>query len=214
MLVKSARRDPAVDDPTAAARKTILIVEDDVEIRDLLRLALEDEGLQVESAADGLHALQRVRQETPDLVILDLNMPRMGGVDFLYAWRTGIEAPEVPVIVITAAAQALRAQDLGVEAVFEKPFDIEMLLRHVRDLLAMPFQVRASAGGRGRAAEMVRIVDDLANALSTLTLCAEQVADAPELPASLQTMATSCLDAAHRASVLTQRLNHLVNAST
>src|SRR3954451_24754139 len=91
-VLESARHQLDADDPTVAARKTILVVEDDVAICDLVRFALEVQGLNVESAADGLHALQKVRQATPDLVILDLNMPQMGGEDFLYAWRTGIEA--------------------------------------------------------------------------------------------------------------------------
>jgi DNA-binding response OmpR family regulator len=211
--LKSAQREPKADNPTAAARKTILVVEDDPAIRDLLWIALKTEGLEVESVADGLQALQTVRLATPDLVILDLNMPRMGGEDFLYAWRTGIESSGVPVIVVSAASQALRAQDLGVEAVFDKPFNLDMLLAHVKDLLAMPFKVRALAGGDAPGAEMVRIVDDLANVLSTLTVCAEQVAEAQELSTTLQTMAAACLDAAQRASALTRRLNHLINAS-
>jgi len=212
-VLESARHQLDADDPTVAARKTILVVEDDVAICDLVRFALEVQGLNVESAADGLHALQKVRQATPDLVILDLNMPQMGGEDFLYAWRTGIEARGVPVIVVTAASHALRAQDLGVEAVFVKPFDMDTLLTHVRDLLVMPFKARASVVSDARGTEMVRIVDDLANALSTLTVCAEQVSDAQELPTTLQNIAASCLDAAHRASALTRRLNHLINAS-
>jgi DNA-binding response OmpR family regulator len=202
-----------VSGPTGVSHKTVLVVEDDLEIVHLLKLAMENMGLNVESAVDGLQALQKARQETPDLVILDLNMPRMGGEDFLYAWRTGIEVSEVPVIVVTAASQALRAQDLGVEAIFTKPFDLNALLAHVRDLLAMPFKVRALMGGVDRAAEMTRIVDDLANALSILTVCAEQIAEAQELLPTLQTMAASCLDAANRASALTRRLNHLINAS-
>ena len=200
------------DTPTAAERKTILVVEDDEEIHSMLRFALEAEGFAVESASDGLNALQKVRQTTPDLVILDLNMPRMGGEDFLYAWRTGVETPEVPVIVITAESQALRPQDLGVEAFFPKPFHIDKLLWHVKDLLAIPSQTNARAGHRSRSMEMADVVDDLASAMSTLLIGVEHLADALDLPEDLRTIATASLDAAQRASVLGRRLNHLINA--
>src|SRR5215207_3905267 len=142
----SPRRRRAAGAPTRSERRTVLVVEDDADLRAALRFALEDEGLAVEGAGDGLSALQKVRRLAPDLVILDLNMPRMGGEDFLYAWRTGVEAPGVPVIVITAESRALRPGDLGVAAFPSKPFDIQALLSYVRDLLAVPSQARVEAG--------------------------------------------------------------------
>src|SRR5690349_22835235 len=79
------------DTTASAAMKTILVVDDEVDLRRILQLALEEEGFHVDSAADGLAALRKVRERPPDLVILDLNMPRMGGEQFLYAWRAGVE---------------------------------------------------------------------------------------------------------------------------
>jgi CheY-like chemotaxis protein len=195
-----------------SGRKTILVVEDDTDIRATLRFALEDEGYAVESAGDGLSALQNVRGATPDLVILDLNMPKMGGEDFLYAWRTGVETPGVPVMVITATSMALRPDDLGVEAVFPKPFDLDKLLWHVRDLLALASRAQGAAGRGPQDAEMVDVVDDLANAMSTVLLSAEQLAATPNLPDDRRTIAATGLDAAQRASALVRRLNHLINA--
>jgi DNA-binding response OmpR family regulator len=199
--------------PIVSTRKTILVVEDDVDLRAVLRFALEDDGYAVESAGDGLHALRKVRETSPDLVILDLNMPRMGGADFLYAWRAGVETSGGPVIVITAESQALRPTDLGVEAVFSKPFDIDQLLWHIRDLLALPPQAQAAAGRGPREAEMAGIVDDLATAMSTLVISVELLAEAQNLPADLRTITATALDTAHRASVLARRLNHLIVAS-
>jgi DNA-binding response OmpR family regulator len=190
------------------------VVEDDLDICGLLRMALEEQGFAVESAIDGLHALQKVRQASPDLVILDLNMPRMGGEDFLYAWRTGVEAPGVPVIVVSAASQALRPRDLGVEAFFPKPFDIDELLRCVKDLLSMRPAPRQAPASDSRGAEMAAVVDDLASAISTVLISAEQLADAEDLPESLRPIATTGLDAVQRASVLVRRLNRLINGPT
>ena len=198
--------------PFTSARKTILVIEDDVDLRTALQLALEDAGFAVESAGDGLSALQKVRQSTPDLVVLDLNMPRMGGADFLYAWRSEFEEPGVPVIVITAETQALRPQDLGVTALLVKPFDIEDLLSSAIDLLAVPSQARTAAGRDPRGVEMADVAHDLADAMSTLLISVEQVAAAPGLPNDLRRLASTGLDAAQRASALTRRLNHLINA--
>src|SRR5689334_16663432 len=117
-MQRSRRRPHATETTAIPGRRTVLVVEDDVDLRAVLRFALEDEGFVVESAGDGLSALQKVRQLTPDLIVLDLNMPRMGGEDFLYAWRSGFETPGVPVVVITAESQALRPGDLGVAAFF------------------------------------------------------------------------------------------------
>ena len=195
--------------PTGAERRTILVVEDDDALLGMLRIALELEGYEVASAVDGLDALQTARGARPDLVILDLNMPRMGGEDFLYAWRTGGETRGVPVIVITAASQALRPGDLGVEAFFPKPFHIETLLWHVRDLLALPPQARAAAGHDPRAVELAEVADDLVAVISTLLISVEHLADTPDLAGDLHIVAAAGLDAAQRAAALARRLDHL-----
>jgi DNA-binding response OmpR family regulator len=199
-----------MDSPVTPDRKTILVVEDDADIVAILRFALEGDGFVVDSAGDGLSALQKARQATPDLVILDLNMPRMGGEDFLYAWRTGGEMLGVPVIVITAESSALRPSDLGVEAFFPKPFDLDELLWHVRDLLAIPPRAHATAGRDPRGAELAGVADDLTIVMSTLLISVEQLADAPGLSDDLRAIAAMGLDAAQRASVLARRLNHLI----
>jgi CheY-like chemotaxis protein len=207
-----SRRQRSTHAASTSTRKTILVVDDDVDTRAALRFGLEDEGYAVESAGDGLSALQKVRGTRPDLVILDLNMPRMGGEDFLYAWRTGVETPGVPVIVITATSQALRPEDLGVEAFLPKPFDVDELLRRIRDLLATPPRAQGTAGHDSRGAEMASVVDDLANAMSTVLGSAEQFAATPNLPDDRRIIAATGLDAAQRASALVRRLHHLINA--
>jgi DNA-binding response OmpR family regulator len=195
---------------SSPARKTILVVDDDVELRTILRLALEDDGFNFDSAGNGLAALQKVRERTPDLVILDLNMPRMGGEQFLYAWRAGVEMTGVPVIVITATSDALRPTDLGVEAVFPKPFDVERLLGCISDLLSLPTLAPVAAQESQPTRELRGIVEDLTQVTSVVLVTAEQLADAPNLPDEVRRLTSTGMDAAHRASVLVRRLAHLI----
>jgi len=193
-------------------RKTILVVDDDIDARAFLTLALEDEGYAVESAEDGLSALKKLRSTRPHLIILDLNMPRMGGEEFLFAWRAGVQASGVPVIIITASSDALRPADLGVEAFLPKPFELDTLLWHVSDLLTLPYRTTASVGGDTEALEVAEITERLVTVMSTLLISAEQLRDAQSLPEDLRNLATMGLDAAQRASVLVRRLNHLTVA--
>jgi DNA-binding response OmpR family regulator len=190
--------------------KSILVVEDDEHISAILRLALEGDGYAVDSAGDGLDALQKVREKTPDLIILDLNMPRMGGEDFLYAWHAGSTTPEAPVLVVTATSQALRPTDLGVEAVLPKPFDLQDLLEHVRGLLTHPPQTNIAARRHDSFTDLRGIVEDLSQVTSVLLVTAEQLVDAPNLPDDVRPLTAKGSDAAHRASVLVRRLTNLV----
>jgi CheY-like chemotaxis protein len=145
-------------------------------------------------------------------VVLDLNMPRMGGEDFLYAWCMDGETSGGPVVVITASSQALRPADLGVEGVFSKPFDIDQLLWHIKDLLVMPARAQGTIGQDPRAAEMDSVSEDLATVMSTLLIGVELLAQSPGLPDDLRSVAVTSAEAAQRASVLARRLNHLIHA--
>jgi len=190
-------------------RKTILVVDDDVELRTTLRIALENEGFAFDSAGNGLAALQKVRERAPDLVILDLNMPRMGGEEFLYAWRAGVETPGVPVIVITATSDALKPTDFGVQAVLPKPFDVDKLLGYVSDLLSAPPQSPRGASGSEPQTELRGVLDDLAEVTSVVLMSAEAMAVSPGLSEDARRLASMGLDAAQRASALVRRLAHL-----
>ena len=136
-------------------RKTVLVVEDDAGLRDVMRVILEDTGYRFEGAEHGLAALEKIHTRRPDLVILDLYLPRMRGVEFLHNLRAGADTRDVPVIVMTGASRSLCPADLGVAACLEKPFHLDDLLWHVNDLVAMPRQVPLAAqepGQRDRGA--------------------------------------------------------------
>jgi len=112
-------------------KKTILIVDDDRELIDGLRLMLERQGYTVIQAHDGHQGKQMIYNHKPDLVILDMMMPRMGGYPVLEHFR-GKEAP--PIIMITAnegSRHKAYAEYLGVVDYIRKPFALERLIESV-----------------------------------------------------------------------------------
>jgi CheY-like chemotaxis protein len=115
--------------PTAA--KTILIVDDDADIRSTLREILEDESYTVMDAGNGQLALECLQQveALPELILLDLGMPVMNGAQFRAAQREIPRIADIPVVVITAAGDSLeKARALQPKSILAKPFRIEALL--------------------------------------------------------------------------------------
>src|SRR5690242_431134 len=108
---------------------SILVVEDDAAIRDLLTEALEAAGLRVLSVRDGFAALNEVRRAAPDLIVLDLGLPMLDGQEFLDAWRTIESSPHVPVLVLSASSE-LPPRLIGgvVEGHITKPFDVDAVV--------------------------------------------------------------------------------------
>ncbi|MFO0930142.1 MAG: response regulator [Gemmataceae bacterium] len=112
-----------------ADQKTILIVDDDLELSDGLRAVLERQGHRVLQARDGHQGKQAVYAQRPDLVILDMMMPRMGGYPVLEHFKDKADAP--PIIMITAnegSRHKAYAEYLGVIDYIRKPFAMERLL--------------------------------------------------------------------------------------
>ena len=115
-----------------AETKTILIVDDDIELSDGLRIMLERKGYRVLQARDGQQGKSLIYQHRPDLVILDMMMPRMGGYPVLEHFKGKPDAP--PVIMITAnegSRHKAYAEYLGVVDYIRKPFAMERLLEAV-----------------------------------------------------------------------------------
>ncbi len=114
-------------------RAKILLVEDEEALRSGLRYALDQEGYAVAEAADGERALQRLRAEPPDLVLLDIMMPCRSGFEVLEKARA--EGFAMPVILLTARGQEadkVRGLDLGADDYLVKPFGLSELLARVR----------------------------------------------------------------------------------
>ncbi|MFN2376020.1 MAG: UDP-3-O-acyl-N-acetylglucosamine deacetylase [Candidatus Binatia bacterium] len=114
----------------------ILIVDDDAAVRDSIGAVLSDEGYRVRFAGDGTEAIARAGEERPDLVLLDVWLPGMDGIQVLEKLREGHE--DLPVIVISGHGNietAVRATKLGAVGFIEKPFTIEGLLEAVSGAL-------------------------------------------------------------------------------
>jgi len=129
-----------------ANAKTILVVDDDMELSDGLRAVLEKQGFRVLQARDGQQGKQLVYQHHPDLVILDMMMPRMGGYPVLEHFRGKADAP--PIIMITAnegSRHKAYAEWLGVVDYIRKPFAMERLLESVQRGLAQKAAKQAPA---------------------------------------------------------------------
>jgi len=118
-------------------QQTLLVVDDDLDIRDALQDAFELEGYSVLVAADGLEALAHLRREgsRPQLILLDLMMPRMDGFAFREALRHDLALADIPVVVASADLHLeSAARALGVAGCLRKPLDLRELLSTVRRL--------------------------------------------------------------------------------
>lgn len=115
----------------------VLAVDDTRALRAMLADCLKKGGHQVVLAADGVEALEQLRKHRPDMVITDLNMPRMNGLDFIEAARREPEGHSLPMLLLTTeTAQALKDRARAVKATgwLNKPFDPQQILSLVEQL--------------------------------------------------------------------------------
>jgi DNA-binding response OmpR family regulator len=119
----------------AAASGRVLVVEDDEEIADVVRRALRQEGHQVRTAGDGVEALSVADEFVPDLVVLDLGLPRLDGVEVTERLRA---ESDVPILILTARAETedrVGGLDSGADDYLVKPFELSELLARARALM-------------------------------------------------------------------------------
>jgi DNA-binding response OmpR family regulator len=115
----------------------ILIVDDDEDIRDVLTMVLQTRGFQAIGAFDGQHALDQLRERdgTPSLILLDLMMPRLNGVDFAEAARARPGLADVPIVILSGDSRAREtAVTLRAAGCLAKPVDLQDLLATVGKL--------------------------------------------------------------------------------
>ena len=118
--------------------KTIMTVDDSPSMRMLLRAALSDLGYRVLEAEDGVHALERIDLIDPDLLITDINMPRMDGFGLIEAVRAKDERKGLPILVLTTESsdeKKQRARQAGATGWIVKPFHPEKLAAAIRRVL-------------------------------------------------------------------------------
>jgi two-component system, OmpR family, response regulator MprA len=127
----------------------ILVVDDDRAVRESLRRSLAFNGFDVELAADGVEAMEQVSRRRPDAVVLDVMMPRLGGLETCRALRA--TGDDVPILVLTArdaVADRVAGLDAGADDYLPKPFALEELLARLRALLRRT--TPSAAGGPAR----------------------------------------------------------------
>ena len=115
-------------------RQTILVVEDDEDLRGLFRIALSMEGYNVVEAGDGMEALRWIDHSPPDLVILDLLLPRVSGLVVQQEIAAQAVTRQIPIVVITGSTMPL--DGLDVACVLRKPISPDRLIDTVRSCLA------------------------------------------------------------------------------
>lgn len=121
-----------------SAQRTILLAEDHADSREMLAVMLEMDGYRVVRAQDGVEALDLARADRPDLIITDVNMPRMNGIDLIRAIRSSADhLSEVPIVAITAYGSSfcLEARDAGANEALAKPLGYENVQEIVTNLL-------------------------------------------------------------------------------
>lgn len=122
--------------------KRILVVEDNRDSRDILTKLMQLSGFEAASAVDGVNALELIARQKPDLIITDINMPRMDGIQLIRRLKGDKETQDIPIIVVTAfgALAAREAIEAGASEAVLKPFDFDKFLEKVKSLT-----VRSSA---------------------------------------------------------------------
>lgn len=118
--------------------KTILVVEDEPDIQELIRYHLEKEGFTTLKASSGREALEIIEHSRPDLVLLDLMLPGVGGMEVLKTIRFTWKLPSLPVIIVSARTDetdVITGLELGADNYLPKPFNPKILVANVKALL-------------------------------------------------------------------------------
>jgi len=120
-------------EPTPPNVRRVLIVDDDAALLRLIRLTLMSEGFEVVVAEDGIRGLDEVNGDPVDLVVLDLQMPRMDGRTMYHEMRS--RGHRVPVLILSAYGAERARIELDAEAAMNKPFDVDELVERIREML-------------------------------------------------------------------------------
>ncbi|NWG19447.1 MAG: response regulator [Chloroflexi bacterium] len=116
---------------------TILVIDDDLAMQTVLEIALRDAGYRVELAGDGQEGIRKLAAIRPDLVICDIMMPQMDGVEAFQQMKDQLQEDGIPIFIMTALNRKPWFADLEAEGavIIQKPFDIEQFLSLVQSML-------------------------------------------------------------------------------
>ena len=116
--------------------KLILVIDDEPDLREMIQYQLQKSGFEVHTAINGADALKKLESLNPHLIILDMNMPEMGGKEFFKKICNDNNTPKYPILVLTAAVSIESLfQDFNVNGYVAKPFTIEEFMRAVKVIL-------------------------------------------------------------------------------
>lgn len=120
--------------------KTVLLVDDEKDIAELTKLRISSMGYRVVLAGDGQEALEKIKTEHPDLILLDVKMPKLDGYQVCKEVKGNEEFKHIPVILFTASSRHImelsdRALELGAASCIKKPFDAKELLGEIKRLI-------------------------------------------------------------------------------
>jgi DNA-binding response OmpR family regulator len=159
--------------PTTDAKPTvhrILVVDDDRRVRELLEVALTAHGFAVITASDGEEAVKRAIAERPDLVVLDVRLPKRSGLEVCDTLRGDPEDPSIPIILVSAAAEVdarLQAFSRGADDYLSKPFSPKELIARIRRMLSRSAEARlALRRARDLERDLARAQDEAKRARS------------------------------------------------
>ncbi|MGM3308327.1 PAS domain S-box protein [Anabaena sp. WFMT] len=139
-------------------RKTILVVDDDLNIRELLRQQLENEGYNVREAKDGVDAIHQIKTSRPDLILLDVMMPQINGFDVAAVLKNDPQTADIPIIMLSIIEDKERGYHIGIDRYLTKPINTEKLLGEIGSLLS-----------QGTSSKKVLVVDKNASTLKTIS---------------------------------------------
>ncbi|AFY35286.1 PAS domain S-box protein [Calothrix sp. PCC 7507] len=139
-------------------RKTILVVDDDANIRELLRQQLENEGYNVREGKDGVDAIHQIKTARPDLILLDVMMPQINGFDVAAVLKNDPQTADIPIIILSIIENKERGYHIGIDRYLTKPINTENLLTEIGSLLS-----------QGTSSKKVLVVDKNASTFKILS---------------------------------------------
>ena len=153
-----------------SSSKTILLIDDEIDLQQLVKITLKSKGYAVETANNGLEGLTKLETMKPDLIILDMNMPKMGGLEFYQNISGKNDKPPYPVLVLTARANMEQLfKQLNIDGFMAKPFEIDDLLKEVETIINKKSSVGIKVSSSGiREPRKVCIVENNTEVLNQI----------------------------------------------
>ena len=152
-----------------ASEKKVLVVDDEPDVRNFLATCIEDAGFKVDTACDGAQALEKLQADPPDLMTLDMVMPRVSGINLMRQIRSMEQFSRLPVIVITAHAHdELGSEDIRGFSAFtsglrprytmEKPVTPQKLVNAISEILDVETDVASASGGEDERQKVIQMI--------------------------------------------------------